>query len=224
MTAAGRTVRLVNPNSNGDATARMVAAARAAAPDWMAVDGHTTSASPRLIVDDEGGSVAEVAVADEAARAAYDPGDGVIMSAYIDPGIDGVRRVLKVPVVGIGESSIRDAAWVGRFAVVMTTPGLIGCVRRYAGALGVGHLLVAVPSTEEDPGTLMADPERVLDELDKLIRRTVRDDGAEAVVVGGGPLADAARALARISPVPVIEPVPSAVRRMAAILSGEPAR
>ena len=55
--------------------------------------------------------------------------------------------------------------------------------------------------------------------LYELIRRTVRDDSAEAVVVGGGPLADAARTLAPTSPVPLIEPVPAAVRRLVAALS-----
>ena len=66
--------------------------------------------------------------------------------------------------------------------------------------------------------------EAVNPETEAAIRQAVRDDGAEAVVVGGGPLADAARALAATSPVPFIEAVPAAVRRMAAILSeGGPA-
>ena len=218
-----RSIRLVNPNSNATATERMVAAARAVAPRWLSVEGETTVASPGLIVDDAGAALAEAAVV-EAARRHPGHGDGVILSAYVDPGIGRVAELLKVPVVGIGAASMREAAAIGRFSIVMTTPGLVGMVHRYAAALGLADLLVSVPSTTEEPIVLMADAERTQAALDRLIRQAVRQDGAEAVVVGGGPLADAARALAPSSPVPLIEPVPAAVRRMVALLSvaGDP--
>ncbi|MFY9238872.1 MAG: aspartate/glutamate racemase family protein [Roseovarius sp.] len=52
-----------------------------------------------------------------------------------------------------------------------------------------------------------------LDEaLATAIAAAIADGGAEAVVIGGGPLAEAARALASRTPVPLIEPVPAAVR------------
>ena len=219
-TTAVRRVLLANPNSNTAATGRMVAAARDAAPDWLRVEGYTTAASPALIVDDAGGEVAETAVAVAAGRE-FGGFDGVIVSAYIDPGIDRVRAALPVPVVGIGEASMRAAAAVGRFSVAMTTPGLVDWVRRYAERLGLAARLASIPCTTDEPHALMADPDRVLAALDGLIRRAVAEDGAEAVVIGGGPLADAARTLAATSPVPLIEPVPAAVREMAARLAGE---
>lgn len=219
MTVARRSVRLVNPNSSTAATARMLAAARGCAPAWMRIEGRTTAASPALIVDDAGAAVAEAAVLADAA-ASGDHGDGVILSAFVDPGIDRLAAMLPVPVVGIGAAALREAAAIGRFSVVMTTPGLIAMVGRYAATLGVADRLVSVPGTTGDPATLMADADRLLAALDALVRRAVRDDGAEAVVIGGGPLADAASTLAATSPVPLVEPVPAAVRRMAAILAG----
>lgn len=219
-TTAVRRVLLANPNSNAAATGRMVAAARHAAPGWLRVEGYTTAASPALIVDDAGGEAAETAVAVAAGRD-FGGFDGVIVSAYIDPGIDRVRAALPVPVVGIGEASMRAAAAVGRFSVAMTTPGLVDWVRRYAERLGLADRLASIPCTTDEPHALMADPDRVLAALDGLIRRAVAEDGAEAVVIGGGPLADAARTLAATSPVPLIEPVPAAVREMAARLAGE---
>lgn len=219
MRGAARTVRLVNPNSNAQATARMLAAARDCAPAWMTIESRTTAASPPLIVDEAGAAVAEAAVVAEAA-ATGDHGDGVILSAFVDPGIDRLRRTLGVPVVGIGEAALREAAAIGRFSVVMTTPGLVAMVCRYAAALGVADRLVSVPGTTGDPATLMADAGRLLAALDALVRQAVARDGAEAVVIGGGPLADAARTLAAAAPVPLVEPVPAAVRRMAALLAG----
>ena len=218
MSPPPRLVRLVNPNAGTAATERMVAAARAAAPEWLSVEGYTTAASPVLIVDESGSAQAEAAVVAAAGRD-FGSEHGIIVSAYIDPGIAAIRARLSVPVVGIGESSMRAAAAIGRFAIAMTTPGLVAMVRRYADRLGLADRLVAVPSTTGDPHVLMADPDRVLAALDDLVRRAVRDHGAEAVIVGGGPLADAARELAATSPVPLIEPVPAAVREMSTILA-----
>lgn len=219
-TMAVRRVLLVNPNSNAAATERMVAAARDAAPDWLRIEGYTTAASPALIVDDAGAEASEAAVTAAADRD-FGAADGVIVSAYIDPAIDRVRAALTVPVVGIGEASMRAAAAVGRFSVAMTTPGLVDWVRRYAGRLELADRLASIPCTTDEPHALMADPDRVLAALDGLIRRTVAEDGAEAVVIGGGPLADAARTLAATAPVPLIAPVPAAVREMATRLAGE---
>lgn len=224
MTAGvSRRVRLVNPNSNAAATERMVAAARAAAPAWLEVEGYTTAASPLLIVDEVGATAAEAAVAAAAGRDFGDE-DGIILSAYIDPGIAAVRAAVGVPVVGIGEASMRAAAAIGRFAVAMTTPGLVEVVRRYAGRLGLADQLVAVPSTTDEPRALMADAGRVKAALDRLVRQAVDEAGAEAVVIGAGPLADAARELAATSPVPLIEPVPAAVHELATILAGKAVR
>lgn len=212
-----RVVRLVNPNSSEAATGRMLAAARGAAPGWLAIEGRTTAAAPPLIVDEAGADRAEAAVVAEAAAGGH--GDGVILSAFVDPGLARLTGLLDVPVVGIGEASLREAAAVGRFSVVLTTPGLTGMVCRYAAALGVADRLASVPGTTGDPATLMADAGRLLAALDELVRQAVSRDGAQAVVIGGGPLADAARTLAATAPVPLVEPVPAAVRRMAAILA-----
>lgn len=218
MSSPSKLVRLVNPNAGTLATERMVAVARDAAPDWLSIKGYTTAESPTLIVDEAGSAVAEAAVVAAAGRD-FGSEHGIIVSAYIDPGIAAIRAKLPIPVVGIGESSMREAAAIGRFAVAMTTPGLVEMVRQYAARLGLADRLVAVPSTTGDPHTRMADPDRVLEALDDLIRRAVNESGAEAVIVGGGPLADAARTLAETSPVPLIEPVPAAVREMATILA-----
>jgi allantoin racemase len=65
--------------------------------------------------------------------------------------------------------------------------------------------------TSGDPAALTADPAAAAAALADL-SRTARGDGAEAVVVGGGPLALAARILAARAPLPVVEPIPAAVR------------
>jgi Asp/Glu/hydantoin racemase len=71
----------------------------------------------------------------------------------------------------------------------------------------------------------MADPARLDALLSACITRA-REAGAQAVIIGGGPLAEAARRLSEGARVPLIEPVPAAMRlilRRAAAHSVRPA-
>ena len=65
----------------------------------------------------------------------------------------------------------------------------------------------------------METPEQLEAALLAACEQAVDLDGAQAIVIGGGPLARAARALARRLPVPVIDPVQAAVRRACAGVS-----
>jgi len=65
--------------------------------------------------------------------------------------------------------------------------------------------------TEGDTQTVMADPALLQPALLDACQRAA-SEGAQSVVIGGGPLAVAARALASSCPVPLIEPIPAAVR------------
>jgi Asp/Glu/hydantoin racemase len=58
----------------------------------------------------------------------------------------------------------------------------------------------------------MADPAAVTEALALACEAAIRIDGAQALVIGGGPLALAARALRPRFVVPIIEPIPAAVR------------
>lgn len=97
-----------------------------------------------------------------------------------------------------------------RFAVATTTPGLAAAIGR--AAAGYGPLFRGVRLTPGDPAALTSDPAALQDALRRCCAEAIELDGAEAVVIGGGPLAAAARALRPLFAVPIIEPVPPAVR------------
>jgi Asp/Glu/hydantoin racemase len=65
---------------------------------------------------------------------------------------------------------------------------------------------------------LMSDEERLIGALAQTADIVVRQHGAEAVIIGGGPLAAAADCLRRLLSVPVIEPIPTAVRDLQVVL------
>ena len=136
-----------------------------------------------------------------------------IVSAFGDPGLAELRRALAVPVAGIGEASILEAGSGGRrFAVVTTTPELVSSIDAKVARLGLGASYAGVVLTKGEPIALTADAPRLETTLGAAIKDAIIDRRIEAVVIGGGPLAVAARALAPRFQIPIVEPIPAAVR------------
>jgi allantoin racemase len=206
-----RRIALINPNTSAATTARMVEIARGAAGPGVEIVGLTAPFGAPLITTPDALSTAGDAVL-SIPDAAFDDVSGVIVAAFGDPGADGLARRLHVPVIGIAEASMRAAADVGRFSVVTTTPLLADTIRQRAAILGLGDHLASVRTSVDDPAKLMSDETALRAALAALIDVAVTEDGARAIIIGGGPLAVVARALAACAPVPLIEPVPIATR------------
>lgn len=200
---------LINPNTSVATTEAMLAIARGAAPDGVTIEGATARLGTPLITDE-----AALAVAAEAVLDLPRPGglDGTIVAAFGDPGLDALRRSLTTPVTGIAEAGMAEAVRHGRFVVVTTTPALAGSIAKLADHYGHSETFVGVRLTLGDAAELMADPARLLAALAAACSEAIREHGASAIVIGGGPLATAARALRQKVAVPVIEPIPAAVR------------
>ena len=211
-------ILLINPNTSLATTAMMLAIARSAAPRGVEVTGATASRGPRMIVDARELGVAGEEVVAAGRRLARDV-SGIIVAAFGDPGVDWLRREVDIPVVGIAEAGMFEAAGTGRrFGVATVTPELAAVNADRSTALGLRHLYTGTRLTSGDPRQLTAEPGRLIEALAEAVTRCVRDDNAEAVVIGGGPLGDAAAALASQFDVPVIAPIPAAVRRLMAMI------
>lgn len=202
---------LINPNTTQAFTDDMVALANAEAPTDVQVTGITARFGAPLIT-----SAAQYDEADAAVLALIDElkcADAVIVSAFGDPGRDALADRLPVPVVGLAEASFEIAAghMSGRFGVVTTMRDL--CPRIEALALQHGHAerLVSVRVTSGDPSALVADGAALVDALADAGAAAACEDGAEVIIVGGGPLAGTVPSLARRLGVPVISPVAAAV-------------
>ena len=218
-------VALVNPNTSTTSTALMVEVAASVAPT-VAFDGVTAEFGQALITEPVALGVAADAV--EALAPRLREYDAVIVAAYGDPGHARLARALApIPVVGIGESSMAVAAKLsdGRFSVATTIGGLVEPIRQLAASIGCGGALVSVraPAADADAGALMSDARALEETLAALISAAIDDDGARAVVIGGGPLARAARALApRFPGCPIVEPIPTAVQAVLDRLAAPP--
>jgi Asp/Glu/hydantoin racemase len=209
---------LVNPNTNASTTALMVAIAREHLPEGFQIEGATAPFGAQLITDEDQLRVAAEAIVALAPTLA-DGIDGMIVSAFADPGVDTLRRLLSTPVAGIAECAMREAGAGGRrFSVVTTTPKLARAISSHADKLGLQRQLVSVRTTEGPLEALMADSVRLLAALKRASDLALKQDGAEAIIIGGGPLAAAAKRLRDQISAPIVEPIPAAVRWAHAIL------
>ena len=212
-----RSIILVNPNTSRSTTLMMVEIAQAEADSRARIEGMTAESGAPLITDER--ALSEAADAVEALAPAIDARlpDGVIVSAFGDPGLAGLRAAMTCPVTGIAEAAMLEAASdeAGRprpFSVVTTTPLLAASITARASIYGHQARFAGVRVTPGDPATLMANQRAVTEALALACEEAIRLDGAEALVIGGGPLALAARALRPRFKVPIIEPIPAAVR------------
>jgi Asp/Glu/hydantoin racemase len=216
---AARRILLINPNSNEATTAMMVAIARSAAADGFDIVGATATRAPTMIVSAEALEAAAPEV-EQIALAHQDSCDGVIVSAFGDPGLAGIKAAMNLPAVGIGESAMREAAANGRrFGVATTTPLLEARIDALPDALGLRSRYTGVRFAQGDPQDLMGEPARLRAALAGAVEACIAQDGAEAVIIGGGPLGEAACELQPMFTVPIIAPIPSAVARIIRLIT-----
>jgi allantoin racemase len=216
-------ILLINPNTSGGTTAMMVAIARSCVPDDVAVAGATAMRGPPMITT----RAALAAAADEVVEIGIREGDGIsgiIVGAFGDPGLEALKRIVSIPATGICEAAMIEAATGGRrFGVATVTPDLADPITERARDLGLLQLFTGIRLTQGDPLALTADPARLQASLAEAVAKCLDHDHAEAVIIGGGPLGQAATALAQLFKQPVIAPIPSAVRRLMPVLENHPA-
>lgn len=137
-----------------------------------------------------------------------------IVSAFSDPGLAELRQALPdAVVVGIGEEAFHEAARDGRsFAIVTITPdpALIESFQARAEDLGYAEQYKGVRVTPGDPNDLVEKPEQLDAALAKAVEKAISEDGAEAVIMGGGPLSAPAMRIQPRFDVPLVVAVTAA--------------
>ncbi len=215
-------IALLNPNTSTDATDTMMTSARRAAPPGVHIEGRTVGEGQAFIADPQ--ALAQAArVVEAAAPALVAEGfDAVIVAGFGDPGVAALRGRLPVPVTGLGEAGIAEAARGGlRYAIVTVTPELHLSLVAAAHAHAAPSQLASVRYTRGPLTEVMHTPEDLAAALLAACEDAIAQDGAQAIVIGGGPLARAAQDIAERLHVRVVDPVGAAVR-LACLRAGVP--
>jgi Asp/Glu/hydantoin racemase len=216
-------ILLINPNSNEDTTRSMTEIA-AKATEGVAVEGKSNEGVPPLLTTPQDLENAVPGVVRIGVEAAEDERVGaIIIAAFGDPGLEELRAEVDLPVIGIREQAFHEAARDGRpFGIATTTPdpGLAEAFRKTAAALGYEAQFRGTRATPGDPNALMAkSPEELDAALSEAVRASMAD-GAEAVIIGGGPLTASALRLQPQFDIPLVVPVIAAAQAAAAAVDG----
>jgi allantoin racemase len=155
----------------------------------------------------------------------HDRFDAIIVAAFGDPGLAGLREVLPCPVTGLTEAALASACLLGkRFSIVAISQRIRAWYRETVQAYGLEGRLASIRGLDEalaDIGNVQGNQGA---QLVALAERCVADDGADVIVLAGAPLAGLARSLQGRLPVPVIDGVSSAVRHAETLVALQPGR
>jgi Asp/Glu/hydantoin racemase len=117
--------------------------------------------------------------------------DAVVVAAFGDPGLPGLKEVLPCPVVGLTQAALASACLLGnRISIVAISRRIRAWYQETVDSYGLGSRLVSIRSLDEPLPNI----------------GSVQEDKA------GAPLAGLARSLSGKLPVPVVDGVSSAVR------------
>jgi allantoin racemase len=215
-------ILVLNPNTSSGVTDRVVAAAaRVAAAGTVLVPLTAARGVPYISTRSEA-TVAAAVVLDMLAAEA-DGVDGVILSAFGDPGLHAVRELFDLPVVGMAEAAMLTASMLGRrFSIVSFSRGLGPWYADCVETLQMSHRLASIRLLDQDPGSIDDVSERKADLLTDLANRAVEEDGADVVIMAGAPLAGLApRVRDRVS-VPLVDGAEAAVKQIEALVAIRP--
>ena len=189
------TILVVNPNTSQEMTAAIDRVAQAAAGTSATVVTLRSQCGPHTI---EGPLDAALGVAGMLeVVATYAPSfDAVVVACFGDPGVDALRLLVRVPVLGIGAASFTQAAFSSqRFAIV--TPA-VGTPQRYAAvsaAMGLTKQFLGTYQTALSVADFESGDPVVLETLVFHAQQAVKD-GAECLLFGCAGIADQIRDIA----------------------------
>lgn len=189
------------------------------AVDFVEID--TGPASIECELDEALAVPGTVAKIIEAERAGI---HAVVIDCMGDPGLRPARECVSIPVVGPAETAMHIASILGHsFSVITVLDSIRPMLENQAKVYGVRDKLASVRSVDIPVLDLESDLDRVKRVLTEQAVIAVQQDGAGVIIFGcTGMLgcADAVRAglLSKGLDVPVIDPVPAAVRFAVALV------
>jgi allantoin racemase len=151
--------------------------------------------------------------------------DAVVVAAFGDPGLAGLREALPIPVTGLTEAALASACLLGtRFSIVAISQRIRAWYRETVQAYGLEGRLASIRGLDEPLADIGSVQDDQSERLVKLAEQCVDQDGADVIVLAGAPLAGLARSLRGRLPVPVVDGVSSAVRHAQTLVALQPGR
>jgi allantoin racemase len=213
-------ILLINPNTTSSMTDKIAIAARAVARSDTEIIATNSKNGPVAIQGYLDIAACVPGLLDEVA--CYPDVDAIVIACFDDTGLDAVRTLVSVPVLGIGEAAYHLASMVANKFTVITTlsrsmPGLESNLARY----GLLQKCSRVRATEIPVLKLEEGDKSTLDKIRFEIREAIKYDHAEAIVLGCAGMADLVSMLSKEFGLPVIDGVAAGVTFAEALVNNK---
>lgn len=218
-----RQLLVLNPNTTDSVTRQLAVAIAPLLGEGVAVTARTARFGARYIASEAAYAIAAHAALD--AWACHDgAADGVLLGCFGDPGVDALRELSPAPVIGLAEAAMREAAPLGRFAIVTGGPRWRVMLERLARGLGLEASLQSIHLVARTGGELAADPAAGADLLAAACDDATRGGRVDAVILGGAALVGFAERLAARVAVPLVDNVAAGARAIGTLMAAGAAR
>ncbi|WP_137131651.1 aspartate/glutamate racemase family protein [Rhizobium sp. FY34] len=212
-------ILLINPNTTQSMTATAADAARRVAASGTEIMALTSAMGPASIEGYYDEALAVPGLLMALAQGEKSGADAAIIACFDDTGLDAARALANIPVIGICEAALSAVSFIAQRVTIVTTMErsrlpIEHLVQRYgmAGRVKVRAADIPVLSLEDPQSNAR---ERLRSE----ISAALRDDRAEAIVLGCAGMADLVAELRAEFSVPVVDGVAAAVKQAESLVS-----
>ena len=211
---------VVNPNTTCSMTRKIAAAARAVANPDTEIIATNSQDGPPSIQGYLDASTCIPGMLDVVKQ--YPDVDGIVVACFDDTGVDAVRCITSAPVIGIGEAAYHAASMISpKFSVITTLPrslaGLEANLLRY----GLDRRCVRVRASGVPVLKLEENDPRTVDIIRAEIIAAIKEDRAEAIVLGCAGMTDLMSHLSEEFGLPVIDGVACSVTFVEALVKAK---
>jgi len=121
----------------------------------------------------------------KAVQAEKDGYDGIILGCFGDPGLEALREMVRIPVVGPGETAMQVASLLGRrFSIVTVMDSVVPSLERLAGMVGLARKLASVRAINIPVLALQKDPALTTGRMIEESRKAMLEDRADVIILG----------------------------------------
>jgi allantoin racemase len=211
-------ILLLNPNTTASITDLVAREARKLAPPGVEIVPATGAFGARYIVTRAGYAIAAHAALDAWAEHNATT-DATLLACFGDPGLGALRELSNKPVIGMLDAAV-DAARGERYGIVTGGELWDPMLREILAASGKDKTLAGIRTVAPSGAEIAADPDAAIAVLIAAIEACARDDGAQAVILGGAGLAGLAGPIRTRTKIEIIDPLESSLNAIARTNAG----
>ncbi|MCO4317886.1 aspartate/glutamate racemase family protein [Phyllobacterium sp. 21LDTY02-6] len=204
-------ILMINPNTSTEMTDRMIATAQSVlAPDTELIAHTATRGFPYIASRAEAMIAGNITL--EMLAEHHHGCDAAVIAAFGDPSLIAARELFEIPITAMAEAAILTSCMLGeRFAMLTFSRTLVAWYEDAVALAGLTHRCAAIRVPDVSFKSVSTVQYELENEIVALAERTVKEDGADVLILAGAPLAGLAQRIAHRSPVPLVDPLVAAV-------------